>query len=96
MSKKTFTEKLTVAGINLADTVKQILSDPTVERVTIRSKSGKELLAIPVTWSVIGVGAGLVFAPVLTAVAGIGSAAAELTLEVQRRENPEVDGQESR
>ena len=88
MSRKSFPEKLTVAGGNLVDIVKQILSDPTVERVTIRSKAGKELLTIPVTWSVIGLGAGVVFAPFVTAVAGLGSAMAELTLEVERREDP--------
>ncbi|MDO5676458.1 MAG: DUF4342 domain-containing protein [Propionibacteriaceae bacterium] len=86
---KSFTEKLTVAGANLADTVKQILSDPTVERVTIQSKEGKELLAIPVTWGIIGFGAGVILAPILTAVAGIGGAMAELTLEVERREDSE-------
>lgn len=89
MSRKSFTEKLTVASGNLVDTVKQVLTDPSVQRITIRSKGGRELLKIPVTWSVIGFGAGVLMAPILTAVAGLASAMAEFTLEVERGEGPE-------
>lgn len=84
-SKKGITEKFTVAGANLVDTVKTVLMDPSVERITVRSKDDQELLRVPVVWGAAGFGAALILAPILTAVAGIGGAVAEVRLEVERR-----------
>ena len=72
------------------DFVPALVGGPATEKSTKRFSRSR-----PVTWSVIGVGAGLVFAPILTAVAGIGSAMAELSLEVERRSpgpDEELDG----
>ncbi len=82
--ERTIIERLEVAGEQLVDAVKEIFDDPDAKRVTIRNKEGKELLAIPLTWGFLGAAAGVVLAPVLTAVAAIGGAVAELQLDVER------------
>lgn len=83
-----FTERFEVAGANLVDVVKRIFAEGNTRRITIRDRSGKELLAIPMSWGVTGAAAGVILAPLLALVAAIGGAVAEVTLDVERYEDP--------
>ncbi len=81
---RTFTEKIEVAGDQLLATVKTLYADANAKRVTIRSQDGRELLAMPLTAGLAGGALAFMVAPVLTVVAAIGGAIANVTLEVER------------
>ncbi len=83
-----FTRRIIVGGENLISTVKTVFKDPTAKRITIRTKDGKELLRVPVSVGVAAGTIGLLMAPVMSAIAAMGGAVAELTLEVEHDSPP--------
>ena len=82
--KRSFTEKVEVAGEQLASTIKNLFEDAGAKRVTIRTGDGKELMSIPLTFGVAGGALAFLVAPLLSTVAVIGGAVAKLTLEIER------------
>lgn len=82
--KPTFTEKIEVAGEQLASTVKNLFEDANAKRVTIRTQDGKELMSIPLTYGVAGGALAFLVAPLIATVTVIGGAIAKLSLEIER------------
>lgn len=77
-SKKEETFK--VDGENLLKKVKDLINEGNVRKITIKDKSGKELIVLPLTVGVVGV----VLAPVLAAVGAIAALIGECSISVER------------
>jgi hypothetical protein len=73
-------EEFKVSGQELLQKVKQLIKDGNVRRISIKSKSDKTIIEIPLTVGVVGA----VIAPVLAAVAAIAALVTDCTLTVER------------
>lgn len=71
-SDKTRTEELNISGEKLVSTVKEIIRQGNVRRVSVRNRDGETLLEIPLTFGVVG-------ALLLPTVAALGAVAAMVT-----------------
>lgn len=83
-------EELKVASNQVVDKVREYIEDANVKRVTIK-RQGKVLLEIPLT---VGVGAGaaaLLLNPVLSAVGALAALVSDVTLVVERVEDPAAE-----
>ena len=78
ISKK---ETIKVKGEHLIKTVKNLINEGNVRRITIKDKNGKQIIIIPLTIGVIGT----VFAPVLAAVGAIAALVTECSITVERK-----------
>jgi hypothetical protein len=81
-----FTEKLTVAGAEVVDTIKRLIQAGNVRKVILWSEAGNKLLEIPLTAGVAIGGAALLIAPFITAIAAVVGVAAKVRIEVIRDE----------
>ncbi len=79
-----FNEKIEVAAGQLMATIKSLTSDASVRRVIIRNAEGRQLVSFPLTVGIAGGAVALLMAPVLSAVAVLGGAAAKLKVEIIR------------
>ena len=70
--EKTRTEELSISGEKLVSTVKEIIRQGNVRRVSVRNKDGQTLLEIPLTFGVVG-------ALLLPTIAALGTIAALVT-----------------
>jgi hypothetical protein len=73
-------ESFKVSGENLLKKVKELIKEGNVRKITIKDKSGKELVTFPLTFGVVGA----VFAPVLAAIGAIAALIGECTISVER------------
>lgn len=80
MTKKT--EEFSVNGDDLLKKVKEIIAEGNVRRITVRDKSGKNLVELPLTVGVVGA----VLAPILAAIGAIAALVTECTIVVERAE----------
>ena len=74
-------ETIKVKGEQLLKTVKNLINEGNVRRITIKDKNGKQIIIIPLTIGVIGA----VFAPVLAAVGAIAALVTECSITVERK-----------
>lgn len=74
-------ERITVAGEDLLRTVKDIIAEGNVRRITIKDKSGRSVVELPLTVGVVGAA----LAPVLAAVGAIAALVTECTITVERQ-----------
>ena len=81
----TFIEEIKVLGNELADKVKELIHEGNVRRIIIKNEHGHTFIDVPVTVAAVGV----IFAPVLAAVAAIAAMAAHFTVVVERSPEPE-------
>ncbi len=92
-----FTERIEVAADELVSTIKDLLKEGNVRRVTVRNKDGKKLFSVPMTAGVAVGGVAVLAAPTLAALAAIAALATSTTLEVERTDivdgGPVVDAQ---
>lgn len=79
-TKSTKEESFNVKGEDLLRRVKEIVNEGNVRKITIKDKTGKELIVLPLTLGVVGA----VFAPALAAVGAIAALIAECTITVER------------
>ena len=79
---KTTKEFFTVNGENLLKKVKELIEEGNVTKITIKDKSGKELMTFPLTIGVVGA----VLAPVLAAVGALAALIGECTIAVEKEE----------
>lgn len=79
---KTRWETFTVNGEQLLNKIKELIEEGNVRKVTIKDKSGKELMSFPLTVGVVGA----VLAPVLAAVGALAALIGECTITVEREE----------
>ncbi|HKB43790.1 MAG TPA: DUF4342 domain-containing protein [Chitinophagaceae bacterium] len=77
---KTTKEFFTVNGENLLKKVKELIEEGNVTKITIKDKSGKELMTFPLTIGVVGA----VLAPVLAAVGALAALIGECTIAVEK------------
>jgi hypothetical protein len=75
-------EEFAVSGEKLVSTVKKLVQEGNIRRVTIKNKEGKTLIEIPLTFSVVGA----VLLPTLAAIGTIAALVTECTIVVERIE----------
>ena len=73
-----FTERIEVAADELVSTIKDLLKEGNVRRVTVRNKDGKKLFSVPMTAGVAVGGVAVLAAPTLAALAAIAARAARV------------------
>lgn len=77
---KTTKEEFKIDGAQLIEKVKELIKEGNVRKITIKDKSGKEVVTFPLTVGVIGA----VIAPVLAAIGAIAALIGECTISVER------------
>lgn len=82
MPKKTkkLEEEIKVSGENLLKTVKELIAEGNIRRISIKGKDEKTIIEFPLTVGVVGV----VLLPVLTAVGALAALIGECTISVKR------------
>lgn len=75
-------EYFNIKGEQLLNKVKELIEEGNVRKITIKDKSGKELMSFPMTIGVVGA----VFAPVLAAIGALAALIGECTITVEREE----------
>ena len=83
MAKKTKKDTFKIKGEKLLETVRKIIAEGNVRRITIKDKKGKTLVELPLTLGVVGA----VLAPVLAAIGAIAALVTECTIVVERDED---------
>lgn len=73
-------ESFFVQGENLLKKIKELIAEGNIRKITITDKSGKEILAFPLTIGVVGA----VIAPILAAVGAMAALLTECTITVER------------
>lgn len=80
MVKKNREETFKVNGEDLLKKIKELVKEGNVRRITIREKSGRTIIDIPLTVGVIGA----VLTPALAAVGAVAALVTECTIAVER------------
>jgi hypothetical protein len=75
-------EEFTISGEKLVSTVKKLVREGNIRRVTIKNKDGKTLIEIPLTFGVVGA----LFLPTLAAIGAIAALVTECTIVVEKDE----------
>ncbi len=83
---KTFFEEMKVLGKDLAEKVKALIHEGNVRRIIIKDEHGHTFVEIPVTVAAVGV----LFAPILAAVAALAAMAAKFTVVVEKARDGET------
>ena len=73
-------ESFKVDGENLLKKVKELIREGNIRKITIKDKSGKDLITFPLTFGVVGT----VIAPVLAAIGALAALIGECTISVER------------
>jgi hypothetical protein len=73
-------EVFKVKGEELLTKIKELIKQGNVRRITIKDKSGKTLVVLPLTLGVVGA----VLAPILAAVGAIAALVTECSITVER------------
>jgi hypothetical protein len=82
-AEKTWTEEISVAGNQLVDKFKDLISEGSVRRVVLK-RDGNTLLEVPLAAAVVGGALAVWAAPLLSAVTAIAGAATHINVEVER------------
>lgn len=77
------TEEFTVNGEDLLRRVKELVAEGNIRSITIKDRSGKTLIQLPLTLGVVGA----LLAPALAAVGAIAALVTECTIAVERVDN---------
>jgi len=83
-------EEFTISGEKLLSTVKKLVREANIRRITIKNKEGKTLIEIPLTFGVVGV----LFLPTLAAIGAIAALVTECTIVVEKIEKDDKSSQE--
>jgi len=75
-------EEFTISGEKLLSTVKKLVREGNIRRITIKNKEGKTLIEIPLTFGVVGA----LFLPTLAAIGAIAALVTECTIVVEKVE----------
>jgi hypothetical protein len=78
-------EKVKVAGEKLLQTVKKLVHEGNVRRISIKDEQDRTIVEIPLTVGVVGV----LLAPAAVAIGAIAALVANFTIEVERVERPQ-------
>jgi len=80
--KKVRKEEFAISGEKLVSTVKELVRQGNIRRITIKNKEGKTLIEIPLTFGVVGA----VLLPTLAAIGAIAALVTECTIVVEKVE----------
>jgi len=81
-------EEFKVAGGQLVDTIKKLIDEGNVRRISVKNRDGKVIFEVPLTFGVIGVA----LAPMLAAVGAVAGVLTECTIVVERDpDSPQQD-----
>ncbi len=78
--KKTRTEEFEVDGDKIVETVKRLVREGNIRRITIKDAAGMNLIEIPLTLGVVGT----VLVPVLAAVGALAALVTHCSIVVER------------
>ncbi len=73
-------EEFKIDGDKIVETIKRLVKEGNVRRITIKDEAGVTLIVIPLTVAIIGT----VFAPVLAAVGALAALVTKCTIVVER------------
>ena len=73
-------EEFKISGEHLLEKVKELIKEGNIRKITIKDKTGKELVSFPLTIGVVGT----VIAPVLAAVGALAALIGECTISIER------------
>jgi hypothetical protein len=82
-------EQYRVSGDKVVAKLKELLHEGNVRHIVIRNDEGKVLIEIPVSLGV----AGALFIPVWAAVGAVAAVVSSCTIEIERRDDGEKDGE---
>lgn len=74
-----------VTGEELLSKIKELIHEGNVRKIIIKNEKGETYLEIPVTLGLIGA----IVAPVFAAIGALAALAANFTIEVERKDEPE-------
>lgn len=77
---KVHTEEFTTTGESLLQTVKQIVHEGNIRRISIKNEKGTTLIEIPLTLGVVGIA----LLPVWAAIGALAALVAKCTIVVER------------
>ena len=80
--EKIHKEEFTISGEKLLSTIKKLVREGNIRRVTIKNKEGKTLIEIPLTFGVVGA----LFLPTLAAISAVAALVTECTIVVEKVE----------
>lgn len=83
MSKETRTEELTIRGEELIATVKELVHQGNIRRITIKNREGKVLIEVPLSLGVVGA----LLLPTLAALGALAAIVSECTIVVERMDD---------
>jgi hypothetical protein len=84
IEKHTYVDTLEATGSQLLDTIKKVIHEGNVRRITIK-QDGQTIAEFPLTFGVVGA----VVAPALAAIGAIAALVSDCTIEVERIEAAE-------
>ena len=87
--KQPVTEEVTLAGNQLVEYVKNVISAGNVRRLIIHKPSGEVLLEVPLTAGLAVGGALTAMAPILAALGAMAALLAKVRVEIVRTSDPE-------
>ncbi len=87
--KQPVTEEVTLAGNQLVEYVKNVISAGNVRRLIIHKPSGEVLLEVPLTAGLAVGGALTAMAPILAALGAMAALLAKVRVEIVRADDPE-------
>lgn len=82
MTQEKRTEEVTIRGDELVATVKALVHEGNIRRITVRNRENRTLLEIPLTLGVVGA----LLLPTLAALGALAALVGECTLVVERVE----------
>lgn len=83
MDEKRRTEELTVSGERLVSTVKELVHQGNIRRISVKNRDGKILIELPLSLGVVGI----LLLPTLAALGAIAALVTECTIVVERIED---------
>lgn len=84
MADPTIIEEFRIEGDKVVSKVKELVSEGNVRRIALKTADGKTLLEIPLMVGVVGVGLGVILAPMWAAIGAIAALVTKVTVVVER------------
>lgn len=85
--ERTRTEEININGEDLVATIKKLVHQGNIRRITIQSKDGNTLFELPLTLGVVGA----LFLPTLAALGALAAIVTECTILVERIDEGSTD-----
>jgi len=79
-------EEVEVSGDKLLDTIKDLLRQVNIRRITIKTHEGETLFEVPLVLGTAGIVAGMIWAPIWTTIVGIAALVTRLKIVIERVE----------